>query len=153
MLKAQVCGQCHVSGMTPQKNVAGGAFGNPNGYTTDATLSAYLTAYATVESEATFMSWVEKGGTKPRFLPNGANFSLRHSYYNEWLINKAQFATGQYGHANPTNATVKTYGSTGNTKCLRCHSGLGFLNRIGAKGPSGTRIVATFPTLARGRSE
>ena len=48
ILKAQVCGQCHVSGTTPQKNVAGGFFGNPNGFTTDATLTAYLTPYSTV---------------------------------------------------------------------------------------------------------
>ena len=36
VLRSQVCGQCHVAGVTPQKGVSGSAFGNPNAYTTDA---------------------------------------------------------------------------------------------------------------------
>jgi len=146
ILKAQVCGQCHVGGTTPQKNVKGSAFGNPNGYTTDATLSAYLTPYTTVESEATFMNYINNGGSKPKFLPNGADYSMRHTYYNEWLINKVPSAYGgDKGHADPFNKAVST-GS--DPKCLKCHSGLGFLNRIGAVGPSGKKIVGTFPTIS-----
>ncbi len=146
MLKAQVCGQCHVNGVAPEKNVKGAAFGNPNGYTTDATLSAYLTPFTTVDSEATFMNYINNGGAKPKFLPNGADYSMRHSYYNEWLINKVpSYYGGEKGHADPFNKAVESYG---NPKCLKCHSGLGFLNRIGAVGPSGKRIVGTFPTIS-----
>lgn len=145
MLKAQVCGQCHVSGTTVEKNLKGIAFGNANGYTTDATLSAYLTPFTTVESETVFMNYLENGGAKPKFLPNGANYSMRHSYYNEWLVNKVpSMYGGNKGHADPFNSKVQSYN---NPKCLKCHSGSGFLNRIGAKSPSGKRIVATFPTI------
>jgi len=146
LLKAQVCGQCHVGGTTPQKNVKGTAFGNPNGYTTDTTLSAYLTPFTTVESSATFMNFINNGGTKPKFLPNGANYSMRHSYYNEWLVNKVPSGYGgDKGHADPFNKAIETYADP---KCLKCHSGLGFLNRIGAVGPSGKKIVGTFPTIS-----
>lgn len=150
VLKAQVCGQCHVTGTTPQKNVAGSAFGNPNGFTTDATLSAYLTPSTVVETEGAFMRYVTRETTAaPKFLPNGANFSMRHSYYNEWLNNKIPVYTGgEKGHADPVNEIVKLYTGAGNTKCFRCHSGLGFLNRIDAKAPNGTRIVPTFPTTS-----
>ncbi len=87
--------------------------------------------------------------TKPKFLPNGANFSMRHTYYNEWLVNKVPSGYGgDHGHADPVNEAVKTYAAGGNTKCLKCHSGLGFLNRIDAKAPTGTRIVPTFPTMS-----
>ncbi len=135
MLKAQVCGQCHVTGTTPQKNVAGSAFGNPNGFTTDATLSAYLTPTTVVESETTFMDYVNGvTTTKPKFLPNGDDYSMRHDYYNEWL-------DSSHG-ARPRASVV----GNGNPKCLRCHSGLGFLNRIDAKAPNGTRLVPTVPT-------
>lgn len=146
ILKAQVCGQCHVGGTTPQKNAKGTAFGNPNGYTTDTTLSAYLTPFTTVESETTFMNYINNGGTKPKFLPNGADYSMRHSYYNEWLVNKVPSGYGgEKGHADPFNNAVQAYA---NPKCLKCHSGLGFLNRIGAIGPSGKKIVGTFPTIS-----
>lgn len=138
ILKAQVCGQCHVTGTTPQKNLAGSAFGNPNGYTTDATLSAYLTPYTTVESAATFMNYLNNGGAKPKFLPNGDDYSMRHDYYNEWLIS---------AHAAPTNSHVQS--SSTSTLCLRCHSGLGFLYRIDARSPQGTRIVPTQPTISQ----
>ena len=46
------------------------------------------------------------------------------------------------------NDSVKATVAAGNTRCLKCHSGLGFLNRIDAKGPSGKRIVPTFPTMS-----
>lgn len=136
ILKAQVCGQCHVSGTTPQKNVNGSAFGNPNGYSTDTSLSAYLTPYTTVPSETAFMNYVNgvPGFAKPKFLPNGANFSMNHSYYNEWLVSS---------HANKPRASTT---SNSNPRCKRCHSGLGFLYYIDAKSPSGTRLVATAPT-------
>ncbi|MBI5230831.1 MAG: chitobiase/beta-hexosaminidase C-terminal domain-containing protein [Coriobacteriales bacterium] len=141
LLKAQVCGQCHVTGTAPQRNTSNAFFGNPNGYTPDEDLSAYLTPSTAVPTEAEFMNFIANGGTKPKFLPNGANYSMRHVYYNEWLINKA--ANG-YGHAAPVNAKV---GSGTDTKCLGCHSGLGFLNRIGAKLPSGSFIVTDAPTI------
>jgi len=135
MLKAQVCGQCHVSGTTPQKNVKNAAFGNPNGYTTDTTLSAYLTPYTTVESETTFMNYLANGGAKPKFLPNGANYSMRHSYYNEWLVT---------GHAASPRSSTAT--STSGPLCLKCHSGEGFLFRLDAKGADGKRLIPTRPT-------
>ena len=138
ILKAQVCGQCHVSGTTPQKNLAGSAFGNPNGYTTDATLSAYFTPYTTVPSETAFMNYINGvTKTKPYFLPNGDDYSMRHDYYNEWLVSS---------HAAPTNSHVQT--SSTATLCERCHSGLGFLYRIDARSPQGKRIVPTQPTTA-----
>ncbi|NTU72096.1 MAG: hypothetical protein HGB10_09800 [Coriobacteriia bacterium] len=150
ILKAQVCGQCHVAGTTPQRNVSGAAFGNPNGYTTDTTLSAYLTPSTVVETEGAIMRLASGETTvKPKFLPNGANFSMRHSYYNEWLVNKAPSGYGgDKGHADPVNNAVKTTAAGGDTKCFKCHTGLGFLNRIDAKSPSGTRIVPTFPTAS-----
>ncbi len=151
ILKAQTCGQCHVGGTTPQKNVNNSAFGNPNGFTTDQDLSLYLTPYSTVETEGQMMKYVNNpswpGGTKPKFLPNGADFSMRHTYYNEWLVNKVPSEYGgDHGHADPVNEAVKSYAAGGNTKCYKCHSGLGFLNRINAKSPSGKRIVGTYPT-------
>jgi hypothetical protein len=157
ILKAQVCGQCHVTATTPQKNVAGSFFGNPNGFTTDATLTAFLTPSTAIESSATFMAYVNNpnwpgvttGMVKPKFLPNGADFSMRHTYYNEWLVNKVPSPYGgDKGHADPVNEIVKTYAAGGETRCLKCHSGLGFLNRIDAKAPTGTRIVPTFPTMS-----
>lgn len=149
ILKSQTCGQCHVTGTTPQKNVNGSAFGNPNGFTTDTTLSAYLTPASVVETEGQLMAYLDGKGPKPKFLPNGADYSMRHTYYNEWLVNKVPSEHGgNYGHADPVNGTVQTFAGAGETKCLRCHSGLGFLNRIDAKSPSGTRIVPTFPTLS-----
>jgi len=135
MLKSQVCGQCHVSGTTPQKNVKNAAFGNPNGYTTDTSLTAYLTPYTTVESETTFMNYLKNGGAKPKFLPNGANYSMRHSYYNEWLVT---------GHASSPRSRTAT--DPAGPLCLKCHSGEGFLFRIDAKGPDGKRIIPTRPT-------
>jgi len=143
LLNAQVCGQCHVGGTTPEKNAKGSAFGNPNGYTVDATLSAYLTPYTTVESETTFMAYVNnpawpgvaKGMTKPKFLPNGADFSMRHDYYNEWLIS---------GHGKSPRASV--LGNTSDPRCLKCHSGTGYLYRVGATGATGKRIIASQPT-------
>ncbi len=153
VLKAQTCGQCHVSGATPQLNVGGTAFGNPNGFTTDQKLSDYLTAYSVVETEGQMMKYVNNpswpGGTKPRFLPNGADFSMRHTYYNEWLVNKTPVPSGgEHGHADPLNNEVRTAAAAGDTTCLKCHSGLAFLNRVDAKSPSGTRIVGTFPSWA-----
>jgi len=149
ILKAQVCGQCHVTGTAPQLNVAGKAFGNPNGYTTDEDLSAYLTPTTKVPTEQEFMDYVNKvpGAPRPAFLPNGDNYSMRHVYYNEWLINKApsQYG-GEHGHADPVNNAVDTYGSLFNHKCFGCHSGLGFLQRIEAKTPSGALIVTDAPT-------
>ncbi len=150
ILKAQVCGQCHVTGMASQKNVGGTAFGNPNGYTTDEDLSAYFTPYAEgyVPSESQFMAWVTSttpdAKLKPKFLPNGADYSLRHSYYNEWLLNKA--ANG-YGHTNPLNTSAESKAATGE-KCAGCHSGLGFLNRIGATYSTGAKIQTDTPSVA-----
>ena len=142
ILKAQVCGQCHVTGTTAQENMASTDqtrtyFGNANGYTTDDDLSLYLTARTTVSSEASMIAFVSgvKGAKKPDFLPNGANYSLRHSYYNEWLLNKA--ANG-YGHVTPLNTSAESKAVAGE-KCLGCHSGLGFLNRIGATDSTGAK--------------
>jgi mono/diheme cytochrome c family protein len=150
ILKSQVCGQCHVSATAPQLNVAGSAFGNANGYTTDQTLSAYLTPYTSIPTTATFLDYVNnKVGSKPKFLPNGANYSMNHVYYNEWLVNlvPSQYG-GNHGHADPVNEAVKTYNSAFNGKCVGCHSGLGFLNRIGAVNQMGSKIVTDTPSMA-----
>jgi len=144
ILKAQVCGQCHVTGTTPQRNVSNKAFSSPNGYSTDETLSAaYFTPASTIPSEGGFAAYLASPGTvaKPSFLPNGANYAMRHSYYNEWLQNGA--ANG-YGHVKPMNTSVK--GGT-DPKCLGCHSGIGFLNRIGAKYATGALIVTDTPSI------
>ena len=150
ILKAQVCGQCHETATAAEKNVAGSSFGNANGYTTDATLSAFMSPTLTVPTEAQFMSYITSGGAKPAFLPNGDNYSLRHVYYNEWLNNLAPSGHGgSYGHANPTNTAV----ATGDPKCLGCHSGLGFLQRIETKNPLGSLLVTDAPTLAQVKAE
>ena len=150
ILKAQVCGQCHVTGTTPQKNVTGGSFGNPNGYTTDMDLSAFLTPNTTVPTEQQFMNYINNGGAKPAFLPNGDDYSQRHTYYNEWLNNKvpAEYG-GMNGHADPVNAAVVGYNDALGGKCVGCHSGLGFLNRIEARTPMGSLIVTDQPTTAQ----
>ena len=62
------------------------------------------------------------------------------------FINKVPVNSGgSKGHADPFNVSVQT---RKDPRCLKCHSGLGFLNRIGATSPSGKRIVATFPTIS-----
>ena len=152
ILEAQVCGQCHVTGTTPQLNASGKAFGNPNGYTTDEDLSAFLTPTTAVPTEEAFMDYVNKvTTTKPAFLPNGDNYSLRHDYYNEWLNNRvASGHGGGYGHADPVNSSVA--GGT-DVKCLGCHSGLGFLNRIEATFPTGALIVTDTPSIAQASAD
>jgi hypothetical protein len=151
LLKAQVCGQCHVTGTTAQENFTSTDttktyFSNPNGYTTDEDLSLYFTPRVAVSTEASMMAFVTgvPKAKKPDFLPNGANYSLRHSYYNEWLLNRG---SSGYGHVAPLNNRVT------DTKCLGCHSGLGFLSRIGASYPStdgvhpGAKIQTDTPSI------
>jgi formate-dependent nitrite reductase cytochrome c552 subunit len=138
-----------VGGTTPEKNVAGSAFGNPNGYTPDQDLSKFLTVFTTVPTEAEMMTYVNSGGAKPKFLPNGADFSMRHTYYNEWLINKVPSEYGgSHGHADPLNPAVKTYNTAFNGKCVGCHSGIGFINRIESKAPNGALVATDVPTIA-----
>ncbi|MHB9004221.1 MAG: ammonia-forming cytochrome c nitrite reductase subunit c552 [Coriobacteriia bacterium] len=120
LMSAEVCGQCHVDGTTVERNYAGtGKFSSPNGYSADETLTAYFTPSGTVP---TLEQYLASPGTY-KFYPNGANRSMRHPYYNEWLQNKA--SNGR-GHIMPMNPPALA-----NPACLRCHSGEGFLEYIG----------------------
>ncbi|MFA5844841.1 MAG: hypothetical protein WC971_08455 [Coriobacteriia bacterium] len=124
ILSSRVCGQCHVTGTARETNYAGsGKFSNPNGYTVDQTLTAYFDVASTVPSEGGFVAGT--GSSASKFYPNGANQTMRHSYYNEWL---------KTGHAktltSPGNNVLNA--ARGRVKCLRCHTGEGFLDYIGA---------------------
>ncbi len=122
ILSAEMCGQCHATGTAKERLYSGsGNFSSPNGYTSDATLSAYFDVVTEVPTEASYTV----NPTAYKFYPTGTNRSLNHVFYNEWLNNKA--ANG-FGHVKPTNSRVI---SGANPKCLRCHSGEGFLERIG----------------------
>lgn len=123
LLSAEVCGQCHADGTTRERSFAGGTskFASANGYTPDETLTAYFTPTTEVPTVASLTA--NPGAYK--FYPNGSNKTMFHtSFYNEWLANKA---SNGYGHANPVNSVVNLRGGG---KCLRCHSGEGFLKRI-----------------------
>ena len=120
ILSAELCGQCHATGTAKELMYAGTTkFSSPNGYTSDATLSAFFDVVTEVPTVASFTV----NPTAYRFYPTGTNRNMNHVFYNEWLNNKA--ANG-FGHVNPTNASAAR-----NPKCLRCHSGEGFLERIG----------------------
>lgn len=122
LLSAELCGQCHATGTAKERYYSGsGNFSSPNGYTSDATLSAFFDVVTQVPTEASYTV----NPSAYRFYPTGTNRDMNHVFYNEWLNNKA--ANG-FGHAAPTNATVYLYNDP---KCLRCHSGEGFLERIG----------------------
>ena len=121
LMSAEVCGQCHVDGTTVERNYAGtGKFSSPNGYSADETLTAYYTPSGTVPTVEQYLS----SPASYKFYPNGANRSMRHPYYNEWLQNKAE-SNGR-GHVMPMNPSAVK-----NPACLRCHSGEGFLKYIG----------------------
>ncbi len=123
LLSAEVCGQCHADGQAKETNYGGSRkFSSPNGYSADETLSAYMTHTSLVPSEAAYLA--NPSGYK--FFPNGAVRSIKHSLYNEWLQNKN--ANG-YGHIKPMPTTVAKNATS--FKCLRCHSGEGFLENIG----------------------
>lgn len=118
LMSAEVCGQCHVNGTTTQRTFAGtGTFSQPNGYTPDETLTAYFAVSSTVPTEGQYLA----SPASYKFYPNGSNRNMSYGTYNEWLQNKIE---NGFGHMSPTNASVKR--ST-NPKCLRCHSGEGFL--------------------------
>jgi len=122
IMSAELCGQCHATGTAKERMYTGSTkFSSPNGYTSDATLSAFFDVVTEVPTEASFTV----NPTAYRFYPTGTNRNMNHVFYNEWLNNKA--ANG-YGHAKPTNSSVVT---RNDPKCLRCHSGEGFLERIG----------------------
>jgi len=148
LLNAQVCGQCHVSGLAKETNVLGALFSTANGYTVDETLTDYFDVYSTVPTEGQFLA----SPSTYRFYPTGANRSMRHSYYNEWLQNKA--ANGK-GHMDPYNNSVN--GNAEGNLCIKCHSGQGFLYRIGATngnnvvptGASNTTMVDSQPTTTQ----
>jgi putative cell wall-binding protein len=127
---SQICGQCHVNGVNATDETRFGSetskFSNANGFTVDETLTAYFAPRSEVPTEGEFLAnpdpWY--------FFPNGSNRRMRHSYYNEWLQNKAD---NGFGHFNPTNARVQA--SEDPSLCLKCHSGEGFLARIGVEVP------------------
>lgn len=122
LMSSELCGQCHATGTAKERYYSGtGKFSSPNGYTSDATLTAFFDVVTYVPTEAEF----EANPTAYRFYPTGTNRNMNHVFYNEWLNNKN--ASG-YGHVNPTNASVI---ARNDPKCLRCHSGEGFLERIG----------------------
>jgi len=122
IMSAELCGQCHATGTAKERYYAGGGnFSSPNGYTSDATLSAFFDVVTEVPTVASFTV----NPTAYRFYPTGTNRNMNHVFYNEWLNNKA--ANG-FGHVKPTNTSVYTQN---NPKCLRCHSGEGFLEYIG----------------------
>ena len=149
VLRSQVCGQCHVAGVTPQKGVSGSAFGNPNAYTTDETLTAYLTPSTVVETEGALMNFLNgQTATKPKFLPRRQLLDATQ-LLQRWLVNKVPVECWQReGPRRPGERLREGAVAAGNTRCLKCHSGFGFLNPIDAKGPSGKRIVPTFPTMS-----
>jgi nitrate reductase cytochrome c-type subunit len=120
ILDSQVCGQCHVTGSSVETNYAGtGRFSSPVGYTVDETLSAYFNIESTISTLGSFVVGTSK------FYPDGHNQQMTHPYYNEWL---------KSGHSSkltsPANFVLTA--AKGNTKCLRCHTGEGFLDYIGA---------------------
>lgn len=120
LLSSEVCGQCHVHGEANELSYSGwGMHSSPNGYTPDETLTAYFTPESTVPTEGQFLA--DPGAYV--FYPNGSNKGMQGAYYNEWLQNVA--ANG-FGHVTPKNIRVTT-----NATCYRCHSGEGFLDRIG----------------------
>jgi len=122
ILSAELCGQCHATGTAKERMYTGSTkFSSPNGYTADATLSAFFDVVTEVPTEASFTV----NPTAYRFYPTGTNRNMNHVFYNEWLNNKT--ANG-FGHVNPKNNAVI---NQNNPKCLRCHSGEGFLERIG----------------------
>lgn len=122
IMSSELCGQCHVTGTAKERYFAGtGNFSSPNGYTSDATLSAFFDVVTEVPTVASFTV----NPTAYRFYPTGTNRNMNHVFYNEWLNNKA--ANG-FGHVKPTNTSVY---NGNNPKCLRCHSGEGFLEYIG----------------------
>lgn len=122
LLSAEVCGQCHASGSAKERSYSGwGMHSSPNGYTPDETLTAYFTPVTQVPSVASFTA--SPGSYS--FYPNGSNKSMMSGYYNEWLNNKA---ANTNGHASPVNFVVRMFGDR---TCYRCHSGEGFLERIG----------------------
>lgn len=152
LFNSQVCGQCHVTGTATENDASGAPLGSPNGYTTDQTLSASFSVVTSVPTEEEFEAHLANPTSTPvpAFLPNGDDYSLRHDYYNEWLNNLGAEGNPDGGHANPINSIVAMYGSVyHNTTCLGCHSGLGFLSRIGATYPDGSKVQTTSPTIAQ----
>ncbi len=122
IMSAEICGQCHVTGTAKERYYSGsGNFSSANGYTTDEPLTDYFDIVTQVPTEAEYAA----NPTAYRFYPTGTNRNMNHVFYNEWLNNKAE---NGFGHVNPTNTSVIT---RNDPKCLRCHSGEGFLERIG----------------------
>ena len=121
ILSSEICGQCHVSGTSKEVNITGSAFSHPNGYTPDKTLADYLNVRATVPTPGQFVA----GNTTYYFFPNGSTYRARHVYYNEWKIS---------GHSVKLtdSASRVLAAANGNAACLKCHSGEGFLARLGA---------------------
>lgn len=139
LLSAEVCGQCHGDGTARERSFAGGSsrFSSANGYTPDRPLSAFFSPTTEVPSVASYTA----NPNAYRFYPNGSNRTMFHtSFYNEWLNNKA--ANGK-GHADPMNVVVARSGG----RCLRCHSGEGFLERIADPVVPGTYDVSVSTAI------
>lgn len=132
VLKSQTCGQCHVNGTAKgEKNYNNGTFSSPNGFTTDKNLEDFFNItginYMRTSPASPTMN-IPASDTK--FYPNGMNKSMNHNYYNEWLLTpharSLKYRNGEFWSPNAQDS------------CLQCHSGEGYLNRIGygADGPN-----------------
>ncbi len=138
VLKSQACGQCHVSGTAKERNYSGGTFSSPNGFTTDRKLEDFfdvLGAQYVRRSPASPAPSIP--ATDAKFYPDGHNKSMHHSYYNEWMLS---------GHARSLHyPDGSLFSSHARDSCLGCHSGEGFLKRIGY-GKDEPNDISIFPS-------
>jgi hypothetical protein len=137
----ETCGQCHVNGTAKEKNYTGKTFSSPNGFTTDKDLKDFFNV-----TGAAYV-WASPAAPEPtipssdtKYYPDGHNKSMNHSYYNEWILT---------GHARSLRWSDGTlWSSHARDECLGCHSGEGFLKRIGY-GANEPNDVSIFPSSER----
>jgi predicted CXXCH cytochrome family protein len=140
-LKSQVCGQCHGTGTAKELNYNGTTFSGPNGYTPDKKLEDFfnITDVQYVRTSAA-SGPVTIPATDTKFYPDGHNKAARYAYYNEWLFS---------GHANSLRFRGGTkWTSNPRDTCLGCHSGEGFLKRIGYGGGEPNDISSQASSVA-----
>lgn len=138
VLESQTCGQCHITGTAKQLNYVGGTFSGPNGFTTDRDLSDFYNiggAEYIATSAASPPASIPT--TDTRFWPSGHNKGMNHGAYNEWMLSAhartLRYAGGDYWTGSPRET------------CLGCHSGEGFLKRIGY-GTQGPNDIGALPS-------
>jgi predicted CXXCH cytochrome family protein len=124
VLKSQTCGQCHVNGTAKEKSFLGATFSGPNGFTPDRNLEDFylVSGVQYIKTSPTSVPpTITTADTK--FYPNGSNKGMKHSFYNEWMLGKHarsfKYKDGSYWTAKPQQ------------RCLECHSGEGFLTKLG----------------------